>query len=108
MKKSLISIIALMLTVAFGAVQAQNNPAPAAAPAAPAAAAPAKKEEKKEDPIAVACKGKKVGEEVTVDGKKVKCPAPKKKDMKKKTTEPAPAPAAAAPAAPAPAAPAKK
>lgn len=30
-----------------------------------------------EDPVAKACKGKKAGEEVTVDGKKVKCPAPK-------------------------------
>ena len=30
------------------------------------------------DAIADACKGKKPGEEVTVDGNKVKCPAPKK------------------------------
>lgn len=30
------------------------------------------------DAIADACKGKKAGEEVTVDGNKVKCPAPKK------------------------------
>jgi hypothetical protein len=30
------------------------------------------------DAIADACKGKKAGEEVTVDGKTVKCPAPKK------------------------------
>ena len=28
--------------------------------------------------LAKACKGKKPGEEVTVDGKNVKCPAPKK------------------------------
>lgn len=28
--------------------------------------------------IADACKGKKAGEEVTVDGKTLKCPAPKK------------------------------
>ena len=28
--------------------------------------------------IAAACKGKKAGDEVTVDGKTVKCPAPKK------------------------------
>ena len=33
--------------------------------------------------LAKACKGKKPGEEVTVDGKKVKCPAPKKDEMKK-------------------------
>ena len=41
---------------------------------------------KKADAVAKACKGKKPGEEVTVDGKKVKCPAPKKeakKEMKK-------------------------
>jgi len=46
---------------------------------------------KKESPVAMACKGKKPGEEVTVGGKTVKCPAPKKaaekaqpkKEMKK-------------------------
>ena len=32
----------------------------------------------KMDPLADACKGKKAGDEVTVDGKKVKCPAAKK------------------------------
>ena len=41
-----------------------------------------KKAEKKESPVAKACKGKKPGEEVTVDGKKVKCPAPKKAQKK--------------------------
>ena len=35
-------------------------------------------QDKKMDPVADACKGKKAGEEVTVDGKKVKCPAAKK------------------------------
>lgn len=35
-------------------------------------------QEKKADPLAEACKGKKAGDEVTVDGKKVKCPAAKK------------------------------
>ena len=30
-----------------------------------------------ENPVTKACKDKKPGEEVTVDGKKVKCPAPK-------------------------------
>jgi hypothetical protein len=34
-------------------------------------------QEKKADPVATACKGKKPGDEVTVSGKKVKCPAPK-------------------------------
>ena len=34
-------------------------------------------QEKKMDPVAEACKGKKAGDEVTVDGKKVKCPAAK-------------------------------
>jgi hypothetical protein len=34
--------------------------------------------EKKADPMAAACKGKKAGDEVTVDGKKMKCPAMKK------------------------------
>jgi hypothetical protein len=46
---------------------------------------------KKANPVTAACKGKKAGDEVTVDGKKVKCPAPKKaakksepkKEMKK-------------------------
>ena len=50
-----------------------------------------KKDAKKPSPVAAACKGKKPGDEVTVDGKKVKCPAPKKaaakaepkKEMKK-------------------------
>ncbi len=32
----------------------------------------------KPDAVAEACKGKQPGDEVTVDGKKVKCPAPKK------------------------------
>ena len=32
----------------------------------------------KPDAVADACKGKKAGDEVTVDGKKVKCPAAKK------------------------------
>jgi hypothetical protein len=32
----------------------------------------------KKDPMADACKGKKAGDEVTVDGKKMKCPEAKK------------------------------
>ena len=46
-----------------------------------------KADAKKQSPVAAACKGKKPGDEVTVDGKKVKCPAPKKaakKDEMKK------------------------
>ena len=35
-------------------------------------------QEKKADPVAAACKGKKAGDVVKVDGKDVKCPAPKK------------------------------
>jgi hypothetical protein len=34
--------------------------------------------DKKGDALAEACKDKKAGDEVTVDGKKVKCPAAKK------------------------------
>jgi len=34
-------------------------------------------EKKKADPVAAACKGKKAGDMVKVDGKDVKCPAPK-------------------------------
>ena len=36
-------------------------------------------QEKKADPVAAACKGKKPGDEVTVNGKKVKCPAPRRR-----------------------------
>jgi len=34
-------------------------------------------QEKKSDPVAAACKDKKPGDMVKVDGKEVKCPAPK-------------------------------
>jgi len=34
-------------------------------------------QEKKSDPVAAACKDKKPGDMVKVDGKDVKCPAPK-------------------------------
>jgi hypothetical protein len=34
-------------------------------------------QEKKSNPVAAACKGKKPGDMVKVDGKDVKCPAPK-------------------------------
>jgi len=33
-------------------------------------------QEKKADPVAAACKGKKAGDVVKVNGKDVKCPAP--------------------------------
>ena len=61
------------------------------APAAYAMKHEMKKDEMKKDatkpsPVAAACKGKKAGDEVTVDGKKMKCPAAKKaaKDAPKK------------------------
>lgn len=39
----------------------------------------AKHEMKENAALTAACKGKKAGDEVTVDGKKVKCPAAKEK-----------------------------
>ena len=68
MKKSLISLIALAFALALGVAQAAKHEAPM-----------------KDDPVAAACKGMKAGDEVTVDGKKTKCP----EKMKKKSTEPA-------------------
>lgn len=65
MKKSLISLIALAFAFMLGAAQAAKHEAPA-------------------DPVAVACKDKKPGTEVTIDGKKTKCPEPMKKEEKKK------------------------
>jgi len=67
MKKSLISLTAVLFVFMFGAAQAAKHEAPAP----------------KADPVAAACKGKKAGAEVTVDGKKTKCPEPMKKEMKK-------------------------
>ena len=66
MKKYLFSLMALMFVFSFGIAQAAQH-------------------EKPSDAVVAACKGKKAGDEVTVDGKKTKCP----KEMKKKTTEPA-------------------
>lgn len=63
--KTLTGVIALMFALMFGASNA------AFAAEGPGAA--------KKDPVAEACKGKKAGTEVTVDGKKVKCPEAKKK-----------------------------
>lgn len=48
----------------------------AVASVAPVAVAADKADKK--DALADACKDKKAGDEVTVDGKKMKCPAPKK------------------------------
>jgi uncharacterized protein YxeA len=58
MKKTLTSIVALMFTFAVGAVFAAAH--------------------MKETALETACKDKKPGTEVTVDGKKTKCPEPKK------------------------------
>ena len=63
--KTLTGVIALMLALMFGA---SNSAFAADAPAA------------KKDPVAEACKGKKAGDTVKVDGKDVKCP---KADAKK-------------------------
>jgi hypothetical protein len=51
----------------------------AAAVFAVASLTPAFAADKKGESLADACKGKKAGEEVTVDGKKVKCPDAMKK-----------------------------
>lgn len=49
----------------------------AAATMTPIAFAAKHEMDKKESPLAAACKGKKAGDVVKVDGKDVKCPAPK-------------------------------
>ena len=48
----------------------------AAATLTPIAFAADEMAKKKDDAVAMACKGKKPGDEVTVDKKMVKCPAP--------------------------------
>jgi hypothetical protein len=60
MKKYLAILSALAFTMSLGVAQAANDA-------------------KKEDPVAKACKGKKAGDTVKVDGKDVKCPDTKKK-----------------------------
>jgi hypothetical protein len=77
MKKSLVSVVAVMFTFAVGAVFAAAHT----------------KEAPKADPVAAACKDKKAGTEVTVDGKKVKCPEAKKEAAPAAAPAPAPAPA---------------
>jgi transcription elongation GreA/GreB family factor len=58
--------------VAFAQEKKEEMKAPAKAPTT----APTKAEPTKESPVAKACKGKKPGDVVKVDGKDVKCPAP--------------------------------
>jgi hypothetical protein len=83
MKKSLITLIALSFAFLAGSAGAAQHEKPAA----------------KEDPIAAACKGKKAGEMVKVDGKDVKCPKKtKKKSANKKGAVPATPVQPAAPA----------
>lgn len=65
MKKILMSLFALAFTAAL---------------AAPAFAMKHEADEK----VAAACKGKKAGDKVSVDGKDVACPEKKKKDGEKK------------------------
>jgi len=66
--KTMTGVIALMFALMFGA---SNAVLAADAPAA------------KKDPVADACKGKKAGDMVKVDGKDTKCPEAKKKEEKK-------------------------
>jgi hypothetical protein len=61
MKKSLIALSALTFAFAMGAAQAMKHEAAG-----------------KMDPVAAACKDKKPGDMVKVDGKDVKCPDVKK------------------------------
>jgi hypothetical protein len=72
MKKSLISLIALMFVFSVGIAQAAQH-------------------EKPSDAVVAACKGKKPGDEVKVDGKTVKCPKAMKKPAAKEPAAPAPA-----------------
>lgn len=76
MKKSLTALFALAFTLMFGLVNVAS---------AMKHEAPAGKEDKA---VTKACKDKKAGDAVTVDGKEVKCP---EKPMKKKSTKEAPA-----------------
>jgi hypothetical protein len=66
MKKTLISFIALSFAMIVGTAVAADAPKAA-----------------KADPVAEACKGKKAGDTVKVDGKEVKCPEVKKEAAKK-------------------------
>lgn len=64
--KTLTSVFALMFALMLG-TSSVFAAEPGSAPAA------------KKDPVAEACKGKKAGDTVKVDGKDVKCPEAKKK-----------------------------
>jgi len=65
MKKTLMTLIVLSFGLAFGVANAMKHEAPS-------------------DAVVKACKDKKPGTEVTVDGKKTKCPEPKKAEPAKK------------------------
>jgi len=65
MKTLLLSMIAVGFALALGIAEAAKHEMPAS------------------DAVAAACKGKKAGDEVTVDGKQVKCPAAKAEEKKK-------------------------
>ena len=65
MKNSLITLIVLSFGLAFGVANAAKHEGPSEA-------------------VLKACKDKKAGTEVTVDGKKVKCPEAKKAEPAKK------------------------
>ena len=95
MKKSLITLFALAFTLMFGLVHVAS----AEKHMAPAAKGEAKMEQKADTAVAKACKGKKAGDVVTVNGKEVQCP--EKKMNKKAAKKPAKAGTPATPAAPA-------
>ncbi len=103
MKKSLSTLFALAFTLMFGLVHVAS----AEKHMAPAGKGEVKMEQKADKAVTKACKGKKAGDIVTVNGKEVNCP--EKKMKKKAAKKPMKEGAPAAPAAPAtPAAPAKK
>lgn len=82
MKKTLISMIAVAFAFVLGTAQAAKHEAPGQAPEATTKTT---KKAAKENPLAKACKGKKAGDMVNVDGKDVKCPV--KKTPKKKVDD---------------------
>jgi len=96
MKKPLTTLFALTFVLLFGLV----NVASAMKHEMPAGKTEMKKEQKADKAVIKACKDKKAGDVVTVNGKEVTCP--EKKAMKKKSTEKKAAPATpATPAQPA-------
>ncbi|HEU5338434.1 MAG TPA: hypothetical protein VFU39_04020 [Sulfuricaulis sp.] len=95
MKKSLITLFALAFTLMFGLVHVAS----AEKHMAPAAKSEAKMDKKADKALAKACKGKKAGDVVTVNGKEMQCP--EKKMNKKAAPKPAKEGKPATPAAPA-------